>query len=106
MGFFRAKLQVAKGAGVGSSVEVGDSPVLIGRGDECDLRLDDDYLSSRHARVSWRGSQLILEDMGSTNGLYVNGQRAYSTNITLGDVVHIGHSALVVVGAPSGEAES
>ncbi len=46
----------------------------LGRGDAVDIRIEDPYASSRHARIVRQGDLLVLEDMGSTNGTYLNGE--------------------------------
>jgi ABC-type multidrug transport system ATPase subunit len=69
-----------------------DRPQLtIGRADECDISLDGLLISNNHARISQSSSGLIMEDLNSTNGTYVNGQRITGrTLIRPEDVIHIG----------------
>ena len=47
------------------------APLLIGRGSDAAIQLDDDYVSTRHARVAASGDEWFVEDLGSTNGTYV-----------------------------------
>jgi pSer/pThr/pTyr-binding forkhead associated (FHA) protein len=69
--------------------------IMIGRGADCQLILDDDYVSTRHARVVGAPNGIYIEDLGSTNGTYVNGQRITApTSITLADTVRIGKTML------------
>jgi pSer/pThr/pTyr-binding forkhead associated (FHA) protein len=57
--------------------------------------LEDDYVSTRHARVVSAPSGIYIEDLGSTNGSYVNGQRITApTTITLADTVRIGKAMM------------
>ncbi len=56
-----------------SRVFSGDS-IIIGRNQECDLVLSDGNVSGIHAKLSLRDGKFILGDMGSTNGIYVNGR--------------------------------
>lgn len=61
------------------SVEIAGDKAVIGRGDDCDLVLDDPTVSRRHAVISMRlGSPALIEDLDSDNGTYVNGQRIRS----------------------------
>src|SRR5436190_2058235 len=48
--------------------------VTLGRGESADIQIEDAYASSRHARVVRQGDLLVLEDLGSTNGTYLNGE--------------------------------
>jgi pSer/pThr/pTyr-binding forkhead associated (FHA) protein len=77
------KLQIVGGPNTGQSVPLGDQPILLGRGTDAAIRLDDDYVSTRHARFATNGEQWFVEDMGSTNGTYVGSQRV-STPIPVG----------------------
>jgi len=54
---------------------VEDQPVLIGRSKECPLRLDSSDISARHARMGYENGQFWIEDLGSTNGTFVDGQQ-------------------------------
>jgi hypothetical protein len=74
----------------GERIEV-DTDVVIGRGGDCDLTIVDTYLSSRHARVSRDDGDLTIEDLGSTNGTYVN-QELVNGRMFLerGDIVQVG----------------
>ncbi|HEV8366778.1 MAG TPA: FHA domain-containing protein [Pyrinomonadaceae bacterium] len=69
-----------------------DRPQLtIGRGEECDIRLDGLLISNTHARISQTSSGVLIEDLNSTNGTYVNGERiAGRRNLPQEDVVQIG----------------
>ena len=74
----------------GEHVDV-DAPMVIGRGGDCELSIVDTYLSTRHARVSFDDGELTIEDLGSTNGTYVN-QELVSGRMFLerGDIVQVG----------------
>jgi len=65
--------------------------LTIGRGDECDIRLDGLLISNNHARISQLPGGLTIEDLNSTNGTYVNGERITSRRqFAPDDVVQIG----------------
>ena len=71
------------------------TPLLIGRGPDAAIRLDDDYVSTRHARIGVSGDTWYVEDLGSTNGTYIGGQRlTQATAIQLGTQVRIGKTTL------------
>jgi pSer/pThr/pTyr-binding forkhead associated (FHA) protein len=88
-------LAITNGPGAGTEADLAAGMVMVGRGADCQLVLDDDYVSTRHARVVAGDSGLYIEDLGSTNGTYVNGMRISApTTITLQDTVRIGKTVL------------
>jgi hypothetical protein len=88
-------LVVTQGSRTGQSAALADGVILIGRGADCQIILDDDYVSTRHARVVSGENGVYLEDLGSTNGSYVNGQRITApTTITMSDTIRIGKTVL------------
>ena len=79
----------------GLVVHLWEAPLLIGRGSDAAIRLDDDYVSTRHARIASSGDQWYVEDLGSTNGTYVGSSRiSQATAIQLGTQVRIGKTIL------------
>ncbi len=75
-----------------------ETAIVIGRSPECDLRLDDTFLSSRHARVANDGGDLSIEDLGSTNGTYVNQELVKGrVHLERGDIVQVGGVLFEVV---------
>jgi pSer/pThr/pTyr-binding forkhead associated (FHA) protein len=85
------KLQVVSGPNAGQSVPLSDQPILLGRGTDASIRLDDDYVSTRHARFATNGEQWFVEDVGSTNGTYLGSQRITSpVPVGLGIQVRLG----------------
>jgi pSer/pThr/pTyr-binding forkhead associated (FHA) protein len=88
-------LVVVEGDNAGARAELDDAPLLIGRGSDAAIRLDDDYVSTRHARVAASGDDWFVEDLGSTNGTYVGSVRiTQPTTIGLGIQVRIGKTIL------------
>ena len=66
-------LRVVEGPKAGQTIALEGRPLLMGRAQDADLVLVDDYASGRHARLFPQGTRWFLEDLGSTNGTYVNG---------------------------------
>ncbi len=86
---------VVEGANAGQTVSLDDAPILIGRGADAAIRLDDDYVSTRHARIASSGDQWFIEDLGSTNGTYIGTHRlTQPTTLQLGSAVRIGKTTL------------
>ncbi len=77
--------------------------LLIGRDPTCDISLQDETVSARHARISYHHGQWWLEDLGSTNGTQLNRLRLDTpTVLTSGDEIECGRVALVVsIGIPT-----
>jgi hypothetical protein len=67
---------------------------VIGRGDQATLRLPDVGISRRHARIDFDGNQVVLTDLGSTNGTMVNGQRVSAVALNPGDMIQVGTTTL------------
>lgn len=88
-------LIVTEGDNAGARAELADAPLLIGRGSDAAIKLDDDYVSTRHARVASTGEEWFVEDLGSTNGTYVGPSRiTQPTTIGLGVQVRVGKTIL------------
>ena len=86
---------VTEGSNVGERAELAAGPVLIGRGSDAAIRLDDDYVSTRHARIAASGDQWFVEDLGSTNGTFVGTVRiTQPTTITMGTQVRVGKTII------------
>ncbi|MCA9580401.1 MAG: FHA domain-containing protein, partial [Myxococcales bacterium] len=68
--------------------------VVVGRSSDCDVVLTHPSVSFRHARLSWSGDQVVVEDLGSANGVYVLGARIRRASVRPGDEVFLGDCAL------------
>ena len=89
------KLVVTEGPLRGTIVPLGPSAVLVGRAPSNTLVLDDDYSSSRHARIFQQDGQWLVEDLGSTNGTFVADQRVEGpTPVPTGTPVRVGRSVI------------
>ncbi len=88
-------LVVTAGPLTGTKITLGDQPILIGRADDSTLVLTDDFASSRHARLTNRGGQWYVEDLGSTNGTYLDQQRVQGPLlVNAGQPIRIGQTAM------------
>jgi hypothetical protein len=88
-------LVVTQGSLAGTRISLGTQPVLIGRADDSTLVLTDDYASTRHARLSPRGSDWYVEDLGSTNGTYLDRAKVTTAvRVPLGTPVRVGKTVI------------
>ena len=86
---------ILEGGNKGESISLDNAPLLIGRGNDAAIRLDDDYVSTRHARIASSGEQWYVEDLGSTNGTYIGPTRiTQATALQLGTQVRIGKTIM------------
>lgn len=70
-----------------------DGDLVLGRGDRAEIRLEDPFASSRHARIYEQGNSVVVEDLGSTNGTYLNEELLQTPRpLHPGDRVRIGDS--------------
>ena len=84
-------LVVTDGSLRGTTLTLGQAPVLIGRAPECTLVLDDDFASGRHARLFPQDGGWVVEDLGSTNGTFLGGVRVTEpTRVEPGVPVRVG----------------
>ncbi len=71
--------------------------VVVGRSSEADVHLDDPYASDFHLRLSLQDGEVTLQDLGSTNGTYVNGRRVTTpVPLSRGDAVQVGKTIMEV----------
>ncbi|HVX70404.1 MAG TPA: DUF3662 and FHA domain-containing protein [Mycobacteriales bacterium] len=68
---------------------------VIGRASECDVRLEDPGVSRKHAEIRYSDGRVGVVDLGSTNGVTVNGKPAERVELKDGDRIDIGHSTLI-----------
>ena len=81
-------------SGDGRTYPLAIGSTVIGRGDQANLRLPDVGISRRHARLDFDGAQVVLTDLGSTNGTMVNGQRVSAVALNPGDMIQLGTTTL------------
>ena len=96
LGVRPTRFRVLGGPGLraGKTIEI-VSAIVIGRDPGTGIRLDgDEFASSRHARIEPRTDGVWVEDLGSTNGTFLNGERVTAERVQPGDVVRVGQTEL------------
>jgi len=78
----------------------GARPVMIGRDPACDVQVDDEQCSRWHARIVREHGVMVVSDLDSTNGVFVNGAPCYRCALATGDEVRVGQTVLRVDGVP------
>ncbi|MBS1696935.1 MAG: FHA domain-containing protein [Actinobacteria bacterium] len=86
-----SKLVITSGPKAGLEVPLGSEPMSIGRSSESGLVIRDDYTSSHHARLMLWGEQWMLQDLDSTNGTFLNGERVGApVSVSIGAPIKVG----------------
>jgi len=85
---------------------VNDKPIIVGRSSDLDMVLVEDMVSRKHARITMQQDQIWIEDLGSTNGSFVNGEKIKRARLKEGDRVLIGTSILKVIAGEGARADS
>ena len=89
------QLVVTEGGLTGTRITLGEQPIMIGRANDSTLVLTDDYASTRHARLVSRDGDWYVEDLGSTNGTYLDRTKvATPTLVPAGVPIRIGKTVL------------
>ncbi len=94
LGSMEPRLEVIAALGYepGTTFDLRDGATM-GRSDHAEIRVDDPFSSSAHARIFARGDFMLVEDMGSTNGTYLNGRQLRGAErLKVADVIRIGDS--------------
>lgn len=92
-----SKLVVIEGPLLGTIVPLGDVQITIGRAPDSTLVIDDDYASSRHSRVYPSEGSWVVEDLGSTNGTWIDRTRITSpTVLPVGAPLRVGRTTLQI----------
>lgn len=90
-------LVIEKGPLAGREIDLQGQALLMGRAQDADLVLVDDYASGRHARLFPQGTRWFLEDLGSTNGTFVDGnQVSRALPVSPGDSIRIGKTVMEI----------
>jgi len=89
------RLVVTGGQLAGTRLTLGEAPITIGRAEDSTLVIADDYASARHARLVPRSGQWFVEDLGSTNGTYLDRNRVNGpTPVPIGVPIRIGRTSI------------
>lgn len=91
----RAYLEVTGSEEKDGIFELGETEVVIGRSTECDIQLGVQNVSRKHARVLFQNEEYLIEDLGSTNGVFVNGIKVAKCVLRSNDQIEIGGVKLV-----------
>ena len=86
-----ARLVVVEGEADPATAVIGEEPLVIGRSREADIRVEDDAVSRRHAQVERTEKGILIVDLGSHNGVLVNGKKVKKKILKPGDTVQIGY---------------
>ncbi len=91
----RAHLIVLAGEALGQMFRIEESGVVVGRAGDADIRLHDDGVSRRHARIVLADGQVCIEDLGSANGTLVNGEPVQRAVLSDGDKIQMGSTTIL-----------
>ncbi len=91
----RAYLIVLAGEHVGEMYKVNSASVVLGRGSDADVRLIDDGVSRLHARLLCENDEIVVEDLGSSNGTFCNGTPVNKATLQDGDKIQIGRTTIL-----------
>ena len=92
------RLRVKEGRERGSVFEIDESEAVIGRGSDCNIRLVDSSVSRVHVRLESRDGRVVMKDVDSRNGTFVNGVRVSEAELSPGDELGMGSHVLVLEG--------
>lgn len=91
----RAYLIVLAGNEVGKMFKLDDGETVVGRSQRADIRIDDDSISRLHVKLRLQGTHVELEDLGSSNGTLVNGERISISQLRDGDKIRLGETTIL-----------
>lgn len=91
----RAYIIILAGQNVGEMYKLSGDQITMGRGASADVRLVDEGISRFHCRIRHDGSKLIVEDLNSRNGTFVNGDRVQAKALADGDKIQIGRTTVL-----------
>jgi pSer/pThr/pTyr-binding forkhead associated (FHA) protein len=83
-----------------------DREIIVGRSSELDMVLVEDMVSRKHAKITAAGDQIVIQDLGSTNGTFVNGEKIKKARLKEGDRILIGTSIIKLVAVDNSQVVS
>jgi two-component system, cell cycle response regulator len=91
----RAYLIVLAGSAVGEMYKISKDETIIGRGSMADIQVIDEGISRRHASLKLEGERVVISDLGSTNGTFVNGEKIGVHALRDGDKIQVGSTTIL-----------
>ncbi|MBN2352698.1 MAG: FHA domain-containing protein [Spirochaetales bacterium] len=90
-------LEIIKGADAGKTIAVNSKTITIGRGEGCDVKLADAYVSAKHCQIvfRYRTGHFTVIDLGSLNKVKVNGNMYVQRNLRNNDVIQLGQTEMM-----------
>src|SRR5437762_7297376 len=83
-----------------------DREIIVGRSSELDMVLVEDMVSRKHAKITTAGDQIVIQDLGSTNGTFVNGEKIKKARLKEGDRILIGTSIIKLIAVEAAQVVS
>ncbi len=91
----RAYLIVLAGSAVGEMYKITKDETIIGRGSQADIQVIDEGISRKHASIRLEGDRVVVQDLGSTNGTYLNGEKVGVHPLQDGDKIQVGSTTIL-----------
>jgi diguanylate cyclase (GGDEF)-like protein len=91
----RAYLIVLAGSAVGEMYKITKDETTIGRGSQADIQVVDEGISRRHASIKLEGDHVVIADLGSTNGTFLNGEKVGTQQLHDGDKIQVGSTTIL-----------
>jgi two-component system, NtrC family, response regulator GlrR len=101
----KGEVQVTRGSDKGETASLDEGPLIVGGNQECGLRLTDPTVSARHCELSLRSGAVHLRDLGSTNGVFVDGHRVTEALLEIGTRIRLGQTELKLKGTGEEQVE-
>lgn len=96
----QAGLVIVRGTPLGQAILLAGEVTVIGRSSDCDIRPECDRVSRRHAEIRRRDDEWLVKDLGSTNGILVNGVATRAAELRAGDTLQVGRMVLRFLAGP------